>query len=67
MIVRDKYETNDVVLSGGVFQNKYLLEITYEELVNRGFNVYYNKKIPINDNGISFGQMIIANSRLEER
>jgi hydrogenase maturation protein HypF len=51
---------NKVILSGGVFQNKYLLEkSTY--LLNRNlFKVFTNHLVPSNDGGISLGQLIIA-------
>lgn len=52
-----------VALSGGVFQNKILLQGVYNSLKNKGFIVYINKDIPCNDGGISLGQMVIANER----
>jgi len=64
--LRKIYNINDVVLSGGVFENTYLLTITIEELKNQGFNVYYNKQVPLNDGGLSFGQAAVAASILEE-
>ncbi len=41
-----------VILSGGVFQNKTLLGKILENI-----DVYYNREIPINDGGISLGQV----------
>ena len=49
-----------VVLSGGVFQNKYLLEKSSFLLNNNGFKVFTNHLVPANDGGISLGQIIIA-------
>jgi hydrogenase maturation protein HypF len=46
----------NVALSGGCFQNKYLLENSIQELRKNGFNVYWNKEVPANDGGISLGQ-----------
>lgn len=46
-----------VVLSGGVFQNIYLLKKTKEFLQKSGFKTYMHKKIPANDGGISLGQV----------
>jgi hydrogenase maturation protein HypF len=54
----------DVVLSGGVFQNTYLLEKSVEKLRNRKFSVYYNEQVPANDGGISLGQLIVASNNL---
>jgi hydrogenase maturation protein HypF len=42
-----------VILGGGVFQNKTLLNLVIDELDE----VYFNKKIPINDGGVSIGQV----------
>ncbi|GMQ65214.1 carbamoyltransferase HypF [Vallitalea maricola] len=49
----------DVVLSGGVFQNSYLLSGIYRRLKGLGFNTYFNEIIPINDGGLSLGQIAI--------
>ncbi len=49
-----------VALSGGSFQNKYLLESTEKELIAQGFKVYSQKSIPTNDGGIALGQLAIA-------
>ncbi len=51
----------DVVLTGGCFQNVFLLERTIERLIGEGFNPYWNKSIPTNDGGISYGQAVFAN------
>ncbi|MGB9779615.1 carbamoyltransferase HypF [Caldanaerobacter sp.] len=56
---------NKVVLSGGSFQNRYLLGKLMEKLSLSGFEVYSNSKIPCNDGGLSLGQAIIANKILE--
>jgi len=46
-----------VFLSGGVFQNKLLLEKSTSLLRNSGFEVFTHEKIPPNDGGISLGQV----------
>ena len=56
-----------VVLSGGVFQNKYLLEGTILLLKKSGFMVYANEQVPANDGGIALGQIIIAGKRRSMR
>lgn len=59
---RLKKETgiNKVVLSGGTFQNKYLLGLTENLLLKEGFEVFSHEKVPSNDGGIALGQMAIA-------
>ncbi|HEX8772762.1 MAG TPA: carbamoyltransferase HypF [Pyrinomonadaceae bacterium] len=53
-----------VVLSGGVFQNTFLVENACRMLKHDGFEVYTHSRVPTNDGGISFGQAAIANARL---
>jgi len=49
-----------VVLSGGVFQNRLLLEATAAALARAGLRVLVPERLPPNDGGISFGQAAIA-------
>jgi hydrogenase maturation protein HypF len=60
-ILRDKTGFNTVCLSGGVFQNKLLLEILAGFLRKAGFKLYYNELLPTNDGAVSLGQAAIAN------
>jgi hydrogenase maturation protein HypF len=53
-----------VVLSGGVFQNRLLLEATAALLERAGLRVLVPALLPPNDGGISFGQAAIAAARL---
>jgi hydrogenase maturation protein HypF len=53
-----------VCLSGGTFQNLYLLDRTVVELRRRGFGVFLHAMVPANDGGISLGQAVIANERM---
>jgi hydrogenase maturation protein HypF len=52
-----------VVLSGGVFQNRLLLERTGEEIERRGLRPLIPERLPPNDGGISFGQAAVAAAR----
>jgi hydrogenase maturation protein HypF len=54
-----------VVMSGGSFQNKYILEQAENGLTDRRFRVYSPKEIPANDGGIALGQLAIAAARRE--
>ena len=47
---------NKVALSGGVFQNRSLLRLTEEQLLQEGFEVLRHRMIPPNDGGIAIGQ-----------
>jgi hydrogenase maturation protein HypF len=49
-----------IVLSGGVFQNRYLTERAAAVLERRGFTVYTHQKVPPNDGGIALGQVVMA-------
>jgi len=63
--LRKKFGINKVVLSGGSFQNRYLLKKLLAKLTASGFEAYSNSKVPCNDGGISLGQAVIANKKLE--
>jgi hydrogenase maturation protein HypF len=49
-----------VVLTGGCFQNKYLLERAVERLETAGFRPYWHQRVPPNDGGIALGQVFAA-------
>ena len=55
-----------VVLTGGVFQNKLLLEGSSESLTAQGVNVLAPAAFPANDGGVSLGQALIAAARARE-
>jgi hydrogenase maturation protein HypF len=59
-IVEAVYGIRDVVLGGGVFMNRYLVEHALVALRNVGYNVALNRDLPPNDACISYGQAIIA-------
>lgn len=63
-LTAESNERRVVALSGGVFQNDYLLGKCTEALEDNGFTVYSNEKIPVNDGGISFGQAAAAAYRM---
>ena len=54
-----------VILSGGVFQNGYLLTQVVNGLKAEGMSVYTNEFVPCNDAGISLGQAYIARERIK--
>jgi hydrogenase maturation protein HypF len=55
----------DVALSGGTFQNRYLLNKVLRMLRSDGFNVYTNSKVPCNDACISLGQAYLIRERMK--
>ncbi|MBV9216822.1 MAG: carbamoyltransferase HypF [Acidobacteria bacterium] len=52
--------TESIVLTGGCFQNRYLLEHSVKRLRKDAFKVYWHQRIPTNDGGISLGQIAAA-------
>ncbi len=52
-----------VVLSGGVFQNRYLLERAASVLESNKFVVHSHRRVPSNDGGIALGQAVLAGRR----
>jgi len=63
--MRLKSGINKVVLSGGVFQNKYLSEKTTDLLIKNNFEVFTHSTVPANDGGITLGQLAVASKRRE--
>ena len=52
----------NVVLSGGCFQNRLLLEGAVARLRAAGFQPFRHQRVPPNDGGISLGQAVFASS-----
>jgi len=55
-----------VVLTGGCFQNRYLLERSVQRLLDSGFKPYWHQRVPTNDGGISLGQVMAASRALKQ-
>jgi len=60
LAVAAKADLKNVVLSGGVFQNRYLTERAAEKLEQKGFIVHTHRQVPPNDGGIALGQAVMA-------
>jgi hydrogenase maturation protein HypF len=56
-----------VVLSGGVFQNRLLLERTRERLAAGALRVLVPRRLPPNDGGIAFGQAAVSAASIAAR
>ncbi|MBI4850554.1 MAG: carbamoyltransferase HypF [Acidobacteria bacterium] len=54
------FREKPIVLTGGCFQNRYLIERSVSFLKKEGFEVYFHQQIPPNDGGIALGQIIAA-------
>jgi len=53
-------DVNDVVLSGGTFQNMYLMHRLPDALRARGLTPWVHSRVAPNDEGLSLGQLMIA-------
>ncbi len=62
--LRDERGLNDVVLSGGVWQNPTLLRQTLTLLEQDHFIVYTHRLVPTNDGGLALGQAAVAAVRV---
>ncbi|MBL8295480.1 MAG: hypothetical protein JNN08_26780 [Bryobacterales bacterium] len=58
--VAEEAGEQQVVLSGGVFQNGILLERASALLGDRGFRVFTHRAVPANDGGLALGQAVLA-------
>ena len=63
---REETGISTVALSGGCFQNSVLLTGLTQQLEECDFKVLTHSRIPCNDGGVSFGQVIIANEQTGE-
>lgn len=61
LVLRNKTRINEVVLSGGVFQNKVLLKLSSDLLYEECFRVFSHKKLSSSDSSIALGEVVIAN------
>jgi hydrogenase maturation protein HypF len=64
--IRKERGINSVALSGGVWQNEYLLIRSISLLESDGFTVFRHQQVPANDGGISFGQAAVINAANKE-
>jgi hydrogenase maturation protein HypF len=65
--IRNESGIDRVALSGGCFQNAYLLQGVTEGLKALGFTVLINEAVPCNDGCVSLGQAYILGSRMKEK
>ena len=62
--IRQWTDLGRVALSGGVFQNRRLLQATVAGLEHAGFEVYTHRQVPPNDGGLALGQAAVAAARV---
>jgi hydrogenase maturation protein HypF len=63
-VAREREGLKTVALSGGTWQNTFLLERVRAWLADAGFEVLIHGRVPANDGGISLGQAMVANARV---
>lgn len=63
--IAERVGSQAVAISGGCFQNKYLLERTVQRLAEAGFSPYWHQRVPTNDGGIALGQTLAADMASE--
>jgi len=54
----------DLVLSGGVFQNRFLCECIAQAAEGKPLRIHWHELVPPNDGGVSLGQLAVAAARL---
>ena len=64
VLARREGGINDVVLSGGSFQNMYIMERLPARLEAEGFKVWRHSRVSPNDEGISLGQIMLAQAQI---
>ncbi len=63
----DREGLDTVVLSGGVFQNRMLLDRLVGLLLQKPVTVWTNREVPANDGGLSLGQAALASPQRVRR
>jgi hydrogenase maturation protein HypF len=63
---RAAWGLDTVALSGEIFQNALLVERTVTRLEAEGFRVLTHVRVPPNDGGISFGQVVVAGAHARD-
>ena len=58
--IRTDLALDRIVLGGGTFQNRYLVEKILHKLEKERFKVYLPREIPVNDQGIAAGQLAVG-------
>ena len=61
--VAQKIGEPKVILSGGCFQNRFLIERAVEQLRKHHFHPIWHQRVPPNDGGIALGQAVAASWR----
>ena len=64
---RESTGLSAVALSGGVFQNRRLVELLVPDLEQAGFEVLRHRQVPPNDGGIALGQAAVGRAMLADR
>jgi len=60
LLLRKEKKINRVAFSGGVFQNRLLLDLSAEMLLANQFDLLRHSHLSCNDSSVSFGQAVIA-------
>jgi hydrogenase maturation protein HypF len=56
-----------VALTGGCYQNLLLLDLSVQQLRERGFDVLLHSLVPPNDGGVALGQAVVAAFELQSK
>jgi hydrogenase maturation protein HypF len=64
--IAHRVELAQIILTGGCFQNRYLLERAIRQLRAEGFLPHWHHQLPPNDGGLAVGQMLGASWFLQQ-
>ncbi len=59
----DRFREYPALLSGGVFQNRVLVELIESQASAKNITLHLPGRIPVNDGGLAIGQLVVAAGR----
>ncbi len=65
-LVAHRQKIEQVVLTGGCFQNKTLTELAVQKLRREEFRAFWHQRVPPNDGGLALGQIAAASWQMKE-
>ena len=67
VMISKRYDASRVVLSGGTFNNMYIMSRLPKLLESKGLKVYHHHRVSCGDEGLSLGQLLIGSRKFNQK